>query len=196
AGNDVFEDLVGYSPMFGAMNLETSSRLAMGEIVTGNYFRVLGVKAAIGRTILPEDDVPGAPRVAMVSDGYWKRELGGSPSLDGRTLRIRGNTFAIVGVAPASFTGMVPILAPEMWIPVGSSLEVQPIGMHDVIASPTGTTRLERRGDRWMFIRGRLKPGKTIEQARANFELLVSRLSTTYPVTNNGRHVLLKATSD
>src|SRR5262249_55202109 len=176
-GNDVFEDLVGYSPMFGAMNLETSSRLAMGEIVTGNYFRVLGVKAAIGRTILPEDDVSGAPKVAMVSDRYWKPELARSPNLDGRTLRIRGTTFTIVGVAPASFTGMVPILAPEMWVPVASSLDVEPVGMHDVIASQTGANRLERRGDRWMFMRGRLKPGKTIEQARANLELLVSRLA-------------------
>src|SRR5262245_3807034 len=196
AGNDVFEDLIGYSPMFGAMNRETSSRLAMGEIVTGNYFRVLGVKAAIGRTILPEDDVPGAPRVAMVSDGYWKRELGGSTNLDGRTLRIRGNTFSIVGVAPASFTGMVPILAPELWVPVASSLEVEPVGIHDVIAASIGTTRLDRRGDRWMFIRGRLNPGKTIDQARANLELLVSRLAETYPQTNKGRRVLLKATSD
>ncbi|HEV8346391.1 MAG TPA: ABC transporter permease [Vicinamibacterales bacterium] len=194
--NDVFEDLVGYSPMFGAMNLETSSRLAMGEIVTGNYFRVLGVGAASGRTILPEDDVPGAPRVAMVSDGYWKRELGGSPNLEGRTLRIRGTPYTIVGVAPASFTGMVPILAPEMWIPVSASLEVEPVGLHDVIPSPTGATRLERRGDRWMFIRGRLKPGKTINEARANLELLISRLGEAYPATNRGRHVALKATSD
>jgi predicted permease len=68
--------------------------------------------------------------------------------------------------------------------------------MHDVIASQTGTNRLERRGDRWMFIRGRLKPGRTIDEARANLELLVSRLTETYPLTNNGRRVLLKATSD
>jgi predicted permease len=195
-GNRVFEDLIGYTPMFGAMNLETGSRLTMGEIVTGNYFRVLGVNAAIGRTILPEDDKPGAPRVAMVSDRYWKRELGSAPDLSGRTLRIRGNSYAIVGVAPASFTGMVPILAPEMWVPVSSSLEVEPIGLHDVTPSPNGTTRLERRGDRWMFIRGRLKPGRTIEEARANLELLVARLAETYPATNNGRHVLLKRTSD
>jgi putative ABC transport system permease protein len=195
-GNTVFEDLIGYTPMFGAMNLETGSRLTMGEIVTGNYFRVLGVNAAIGRTILPEDDKPGAPRVAMVSDRYWKRELGSAPDLSGRTLRIRGNSYAIVGVAPASFTGMVPILAPEMWVPVSSSLEVEPIGLHDVTPSPNGTTRLERRGDRWMFIRGRLKPGRTIDEARANLELLVARLAETYPATNNGRHVLLKRTSD
>ena len=194
--NEVFDDLVGYSPMFGAMNLETSSRLAMGEIVTGNYFRVLGVRAALGRTILPEADAPGAPRVAMVSDRYWKRELGGSPNLEGRALRIRGTPYTIVGVAPASFTGMVPILAPELWIPVSASLEAEPVGLHDVIPSPSGTTRLERRGDRWMFMRGRLKPGKTIDEARANLELLVSRLGEQYPATNKGRHVLVKATSD
>jgi predicted permease len=196
SGNDVFEDLVGYTPMLAAMNLSSGSRLAMGEIVTGNYFRVLGINAAIGRTILPEDDAAGAPRVVMVSDRYWKRELGASPDLSGRTLRIRGTAYAIVGVAPASFTGMVPILAPEMWLPVSSSLDAEPLGMHDVIPSPGATSRLDRRGDRWMFMRGRLKPGRTIEQARANLELLVSRLAETYPATNKGRHVLLKKTSD
>ena len=76
AQNDVFEAIVGYSPMFAALNLDGRSRLAMGEIVTGNYFQVFGVGAALGRTILPSDDVPGAPRVVMVSRRYWARELG------------------------------------------------------------------------------------------------------------------------
>src|SRR2546430_13095358 len=67
AHNDVFDGLVGYSPMMAAVNLDSRSRLAMGEIVTGNYFHVFGVGAAIGRTILPADDAPGAERVAMVS---------------------------------------------------------------------------------------------------------------------------------
>ena len=62
AQNDVFDGLVGYSPMFAALNLDGRSRLAMGEIVTGNYFQVFGVGAALGRTILPSDDAPGAPR--------------------------------------------------------------------------------------------------------------------------------------
>ncbi len=74
AQNDVFEDIAGYSPMFAALNLDNRSRLAMGEIVTGNYFQVLGVGAALGRTLLPEDDRPGAERVAMVSNRYWRRE--------------------------------------------------------------------------------------------------------------------------
>src|SRR5882672_10076748 len=149
AQNDAFDGLVGYSPMFAALNLDGRSRLAMGEIVTGNYFQVFGLGAALGRTILPSDDLPGAPRVVMVSQRYWTRELGAAPDAVGRTLRIRGTPYTIVGVAPASFNGMVPILAPEMWMPAASSLEVEPVGMHDAVPSPTGATRLERRGDRW-----------------------------------------------
>jgi len=64
AQNEVFAAIVGYSPMLAALNLDNRSRLAMGEIVTGNYFQVFGVAAALGRTILPGDDVPSAPRVA------------------------------------------------------------------------------------------------------------------------------------
>jgi predicted permease len=195
AQNDVFDGMVGYSPMFAALNLDGRSRLAMGEIVTGNYFQVFGVGAALGRTILPSDDVAGAPRVVMVSRRYWTRELASAPDAVGRTLRIRGQSYTIVGVAPASFNGMVPILAPEMWIPVSASLDVEPVGLHDTLPSPTGTTRLDRRADRWMFIRARLKPGRTIEQARANLTLLTSRLAADNPATNKDRRIALKPTS-
>ena len=196
AQNDVFEGLVGYSPMFAALNLDGRSRLAMGEIVTGNYFQVFGVAAALGRTILPSDDAPGAPRVVMVSRRYWARELGSAPDALGRSLRIRGASYTIVGVAPSAFSGMVPILAPEMWIPVSASLDVEPVGMHDALPSPTGTTRLDRRADRWLFMRGRLKPGATIEQARANLTVLASRLAADNPATNRERRIAVKPTSD
>ena len=196
SGNDVFEDIVGYTPMFGALSIESGSRLAMGEVVTGNYFKTLGVPAFAGRTLLPEDDAPGAPRVAVVSYRYWVRELGSSSSLTGRTLRIRGVPYEIVGVTPPSFTGMVPILSPEVWIPVSASLDVEPVGMHDVIPSPTGSNRLERRGDRWMFIRGRLKPGRTAEQARANLAVIAARLSSEYVTTNKDRLVSVRPTRD
>jgi len=196
AQNDVFDGLVGYSPMFAALNLDGRSRLAMGEIVTGNYFQVFGVNAALGRTILPSDDAPGAPKVVMVSRRYWMRELGSAPDAVGRSLRIRGSSYTIVGVAPAAFNGMVPILAPEMWIPVSASLDVEPVGMHDAVPSPTGTNRLDRRADRWLFMRGRLKQGATLEQARANFTVLASRLAADNPATNRDRHIAVKPTSD
>jgi predicted permease len=196
AQNDVFDDIVGYSPMFGALSTETGSRLAMGEIATGNYFRVLGVRAFMGRALEPEDDAPGAERVAVVSYRFWQRELASAPAVAGRTLRIRGTPFTIVGVAPEAFTGMVPVLSPELWIPVSASLDVEPVGMHDVTPSPTGTNRVERRGDRWMFLRGRLKEGRTFEEARANLGLIVSRLRTEYPATNKDRDIALRRTSD
>jgi macrolide transport system ATP-binding/permease protein len=196
AQNEVFEDIAGYSPMFAALNLDNRSRLAMGEIVTGNYFRVLGVAAARGRTIAPEDDRAGAERVAMVSYRYWLRELGSAPDAVGRTLRIRGNPYTIVGVVPPGFNGMVPILSPELWIPAAASLEVEPVGMHDAVPSPTGTTRLERRGDRWMFLRARLKPGRSLDEAQANLTLLMSRLEQANPLTNKARRLTLKATND
>jgi len=114
----------------------------------------------------------------------------------GRSLRIRGSAYTIVGVAPARFSGMVPILAPEMWIPVSASLDVEPVGMHDAVPSPTGTTRLDRRADRWLFMRGRLKPGATIDQARANLTVMASQLSADNPATNRDRHIAVKPTGD
>jgi putative ABC transport system permease protein len=195
AQNDVFEDIVAYSPMFAALNLGVRSRLAMGETVTGNYFPVLGVSAYRGRTILPEDDAAGAPRVAMISYRYWTRELAAAPEAVGGTLRIRGIPFAIVGVAPPSFNGMVPVLAPEIWIPLSASLEVEPVGLHDVVPSP-GKTRLDRRGDRWLFVRARLKPGRSLESARSNIELLMARLAAAYPASNKGRLGAVKSTND
>jgi putative ABC transport system permease protein len=101
AQNDVFEDVAGYSPMFAALNLDTRSRMAIGEVVTGNYFPLLGVGAAAGRTILPDDDRKDAPRVAMISHRYWVRELARAPDVVGKTFRIRGNPYTIVGVAPS-----------------------------------------------------------------------------------------------
>jgi predicted permease len=196
AQNEVFEHMAGYSPIFAALNIGERSRLTMGEAVTGNYFRVLGVGAHRGRTIVPEDDVPGAQRVAMVSYRYWNRELGGAATAIGGSLRIRGNTYTIVGIAPPSFRGMVPVLAPDIWIPVSASLDVEPLGLHDVVPSPTGTTRLDRRGDRWLFIRARLKPRVSPEQARSNVELLMSRLAAAHPTTNRDRLGAVKATSD
>lgn len=193
--NDVFEDIVGYTPMFGALTTDAGGRLALGEIATGNYFQLLGVPAFMGRTLLPEDDRAGAERVAVVSHLYWQRELGGAVTLAGRTLRIRGTPFTIVGVAPSWFTGMVPVLSPELWIPASASLDVEPVGIHDVTPSPTGRNRLERRGDRWMFLRGRLKAGRSVDEARANLQVIASRLAAEHSATNKNRQISVRPTS-
>ena len=195
AQNKVFEDMLGFSPMLAAMNLGDRSRLVNGEIVTGNYFQMLGVRAALGRTLTPSDDRLDAPRAVMISDGFWRREMGGDPAAVGRDLRLRGQPYTIVGIAPARFNGMFPIIIPEIWLPAAQAEEVNPAGIKDNVPSPTGNTRLERRGARWMFVKGRLKPGVTVQQAGANLAVIMDGLRAAYPATNKDRHPAVVATS-
>jgi predicted permease len=189
AQNGVFSDVIGFSPMIAAQNLDDRSRLLLGEVVTGNYFSVLGVPAQLGRTLTPDDDRPGAERVAMVSDRFWRRELGGRSEAVGSTVRIRGLRCTIVGVTPAWFSGMTPIVDPAIWLAVVHVGDVDPAGISEAVASPTGTSRLDMRGQRWMFLKGRLRPGVTAEAAQSNLRVLMARLGEAYPATNQGRQM-------
>jgi macrolide transport system ATP-binding/permease protein len=195
AQNDVFSDMLGYSLSLDAVKLGDRSRLALGETVTGNYFQLLGVTAPLGRTLVPDDDKTGATRVAVISYRNWRRDFGGSPAAIGQSIRIHGEPYTIVGVAPANFTGMVPLVAPEVWTPIAYVDDVEPGGIISNVPSPTGNTRLERRGMRWMFVKGRLKPGVTSAQAAANLRLIGKRLQTSYVQTNTGREVAALATN-
>ena len=192
----VFEDVAGYTPMFTPLAAATGSgagsdrvRVAMGEVVTGNYFTMLGVKARLGRTLMPADDVRNAPRHVVISERLWQREFGGDPAVLGRNIRLRGTPYAIVGVLDASFSGMMPMLAPEVWVTTAQLEDVEPAGIIDSVPSPTGTTRQERRGSRWLFAKARLKPGVTVDQARASMQVTAAQLAGAYPETNKGRRV-------
>jgi predicted permease len=193
--NAVFADMLAYSPMFGALSMGDRSRLVLGEIVTGNYFRMLGVSAAAGRLLVAADDDAGAPRVAVVSYRFWQNELGANQDLSGRTIKLRGTTFAIVGVAPRWFSGMEPLLAPDLWVPIQSS-EVVPVGMRDVVPSPSGTSRLDRRGERWLFVKGRLKPSVTAPQSQANLDVLMAQIARANPATDKDRQIVVRPTRD
>src|SRR5262245_20022059 len=184
AQNQVFSDMLGYSPSMAAVKLTDRSRLAMGETVTGNYFQLLGVRAVVGRTLLPDDDRAGAPRAVVISYRLWNREYAASPSAVGQSIRIHGQPYTIVGVAPKLFTGMVPLPAPEVWTPMAYVDEIEPGGIISTVPSPTGNTRLERRGTRWMFVKGRLKEGATYLQAAANMRLLGKQLQDANIQTN------------
>ncbi len=196
AHNDVLVDLAGHSPMLAPLNLGDRSRLAVGELVTGNYFELLGVGAARGRVLEPADDRLDAASVVVVSHRYWTREMGTDPQAIGRTLRIRGRAYTVVGIAPETFTGMVPMLAPELWLPAVRAVEVEPMGIQDAVPSPTGTNRLERRGQRWMFMKGRVKPGVTAEQVQANLQVAMAELASAWPQTNKDRRIAVKWTRD
>jgi predicted permease len=187
--------LAGFSESVDLINRGDHPRLALGEVVTGNYFPLLGVRAELGRTLMPDDDRPGAPRVAAIGDRFWRQEFGADPTTVGRTLRIHGQAYTIVGVIPGAFTGMLPMVADELWTPMAQVADVEPAGLIDVIPSPTGTTRLERRGDRWIFLKGRLRSDATSERAEAELQVRMAQLDVAYPQTNKGRRVTVVPTT-
>jgi predicted permease len=196
AQNSVFSDMMAYSPMFAPLALGDRSRLVLGQLVTSNHFAMLGVQPLLGRLLVPSDDNPGAERVVGISHRMWVREFGSRPDIVGQAITLRGLSFTIVGVAPASFTGVVPVLRPELWMPIIHAEEVEPAGIVDSVPSPSGRTRLERRGMRFLFVKGRLKPGVRSDQAHANVALIGAQLAAANPQTNRDRKISAIPTSD
>lgn len=125
AQNTVFSDMLGYSPMMAPLSLGDRSRIALGQIVTSNYFTMLGVQPVLGRLLVPADDAPGAARVIVLSHRMWQREFGGDAAIVGKNVTLRGMPYSIVGVAPESFTGVVPLLTPELFMPIVHVEEVE-----------------------------------------------------------------------
>jgi len=195
ARNSVFTDMIGYSPMLAAVSLGDRARLVIGQIVTSNHFEMLGVRPERGRLLSPDDDKPGAARVVVLSHRMWTREFARDDAAVGRTLQLRGQPYTIVGVAPETFTGVVPLLTPELWLPVAHVAEVEPAGISDAVPGP-GTTPFDRRGYRWMFTKGRLKPGVTAAEAHANVQVVGAQLANEYAVTNKDRAMSAVPTSE
>ena len=196
AQNTVFSDMTAYTMMFAPLNLGDRARLVMGHIVTANHFDLLGVRPFIGRLLQQADDLPGAERVVVLSHRMWRSDFGGDTGVIGRSLQLRGQPYTIVGVAPATFTGAIPILVPELWLPIAHAEEIEPAGINDNIPSPTGRTRAERRGSRWLFVKGRLKPSVTVAAAQANVQVLAAQLAAAYPDTNRNRRMAVFPTND
>ena len=140
AQNDVFSDMLAYSPSIAALKLTDRSRLAMGETVTGNYFQLLGVKAKAGRLLMPDDDKPGASRVAVISYRLWNREYAASPAAVGRrsgftVSRTRSSAWRrqrTPGWCRCSRRARTPMTYVD---------DVEPGGIISNVPSPTGNTR-------------------------------------------------------
>jgi predicted permease len=99
-------------------------------------------------------------------------------------VRLSGVDYDIIGVAPQGFSGSIPGVLPEFWTPVQMASKLRFSGMQAEMPSPTGTTRLEKRGSRWLFVKGRLAPGRTFDEAQAQVATIFSRLQKEYPVSN------------
>jgi predicted permease len=184
-GADVFEGLAGHAMARGILYHDGKSELLGGEVVTANYFDVLGVRIRLGRSFLPEEDeAEGAHPVAVLSDSLWKSHFGSDPAVVGKTIRISSIEYSVVGVAPEGFTGTIPGLKPQFWAPTAMIAKLRFSGIQAETPSPTGDTRRERRGTRWLFVEGRLAPGRTVDEAQAEVATVFARLQKEYPVTN------------
>jgi putative ABC transport system permease protein len=149
------------------------------NLVSGNFFDVLGVRAALGRTFRPEEDrEPGAGPVVVLNYGFWERKFAGDRSVVGQNVLVNGQGFTIIGVAPNGFQGTNIIGGPDMWIPMS---------MHDQILS--GFTKILFTERRFLGFNafGRLKDGVRTEQARAELQAIASDLERAFPLANKGR---------
>jgi len=190
-------ELVGHSNFFANLSIAGSSDIVVGELVTDNYFRALGVRAALGRTFAADEtSAIDASAYAIISDRFWKTKFAGAPDVVGKTFRMNGIVYSIVGVAPPDFRGMIPAVTAQMWIPATMAEKVEPMGNQRVSGRSAGNTRFERRGQHWMRLKGRMKPGVTEAQVRAEFEGLVRRLGEAHPETMAKERIRVVASRD
>lgn len=179
--NQSFEGLFAYRFVVSSLSHKGVNERAWGFLVSGNYFDVLGVKPVLGRAFRPEEDqTPGANPVLVLSHTCWKKRFGRDPSIVGRTISVNNHPFTIIGVAPEGFVGTEVAFAPEFWGPMMMASQIEP-----------GNTWLNERADDNLFVVGRLKPGVTVAQAKADLDNISAQLAKEYPTENTGRGVRL-----
>ncbi len=138
-----------------------------GVLVTANVFKLLGVEPALGRTFSPDEDRVGQHHVVVLSDALWRRRFNSDRSIVGRSVMLNAEPYTVVGVMPPDF--FFPLRESELWTPWAMEPE-----------------EASGRGDHYLRVMARLKPGATVEQANAEVEAIASRLASEYPRTNDG----------
>jgi putative ABC transport system permease protein len=163
--NQVFEDAAAI-PLSGFFNLagDGNPEELNGKSVTANLFSVLGVKPALGRDFRPEDDVPGAPHVAVLSHGLWLRRFGGDPQIIGKEISLNGEKCTVIGVMGRGLE--FPRLT-DIWVPAGFTKD-----------------DLANHGSHYLIVIGRLKPGITLKTANANLSVIAKALEKEHPNSN------------
>lgn len=188
ATGEIFQELGLGGFTFGQVDRGDRVGSLLGELVSGTYFPLLGMQAAVGRTLLPEDDIsPGAHYVMMLSHGYWQREYAGDPGIVGQTIRLNGHGYTVVGVAPEDYPGTVQGVPVDFMVPIAMVQQIQ---------QGTGNP-LTSRDNQSYFVKGRLRPGVTLEGAQVALAGVAASLRDIYPETwDETRDFLAMPTKD
>jgi predicted permease len=158
--------------------------LVTGETVTANYFDLLGIRIPQGRGFVEaEGATEGSAPVVVLSHSLWQQRFGRRPVL-GEKITLSSLPYTVIGVAPPGFDGTVPGIVTDFWVPVTMVESLVFSGVQWSSEENPGRTRLERRGSRWLFVKGRLAENRTVEEARSQVEAVIARLAREYPGTN------------
>ena len=170
--------LAAYSGAQVNLTGEGEPQRLIGVKATAHYFDVYGIKAVLGRTFVPEEDAPGKDHVVVLSHAFWQRVFGGEGSVIGRAIQLSGEPYTVIGVAPPHFGEASKV---DTWVPMGFKPD---------------ETAADARGGHYLNVIGRLRPNVTINQARAELELLAAQLARQYPDSNLGWGVTISPILD
>jgi macrolide transport system ATP-binding/permease protein len=174
-------DLAAYTMTPVGLSAGDRTDRVWGELVSGNYFEVMGMKPVLGRTFRPEEGrVPGAYPVVVLSYGLWVQRFNADPGILGTTINLNSHPFTVIGVAPKNFFGSFVGLSMDLWIPIMMQKEIS-----------SGSSMLDQRGSHWLLVFVRPKPGVSAAQAHASLASTIHELAAQYPATNNGRTATL-----
>ncbi|MEO8503161.1 MAG: ABC transporter permease [Acidobacteriota bacterium] len=163
---------------------DSAARLTLGLLVSDNFFSTLGVEPRLGRGFRPDENaVPGRDAVAVLSDGTWRNAFAGDPEIVGKTVRLNGVTFTVVGVTPPKFTSIDPFVRPAVYVP---------LMMAPMVSGAGGKRMLEARDARSLAVKGRLLPGVSPRQAEAESKAIAVDLARSYPATNHDQSLAVR----
>ncbi len=163
-----FEEMAAWRTWFYNIRAGAEAEQVWGVRTSANYFDLLGVRAALGRTFFPKEDQPVRDQVAILSYGLWQRMLGGDPAAIGKSIEIDGKPFTVIGILPADFNFFGTRRSYDLWMPFAFNRENL------------------KRDDRSLIVYARLKPGATIHGAQADLTAVADRLAQEFPETNRG----------
>src|SRR5580700_5891457 len=178
----VFSDLAAYVPNPVNFGAEGRPERAWAEMVSGNYFSMLGLEPVRGRTFAPDEGwIPGKDPLMVLSYKYWQKRFGGNPSIIGQTVLVNQHPFTVIGVAPENYRGAYYWIEPDFYIPLTT------MGLLD----QTQADDLNKRGAAYLRVLGRLQPGITSAQAMAAAEPLDRRLAQDFPDSHKSMSLLV-----
>ena len=181
---DVYAARVEPQPM--SLSAGGDAERIYGSIVSANYFSVLGARPQYGRLLQPSDDASGSAHdVLVLHHDFWSKTFRADPAIVGQSISLNGHPFLVVGIATPGFQGTT-LLKPDVWTPISALAEASP---------RISTEIMTQRSSVWLMVGGRLNPGVTVTQARAELQSIGANLEREYPRDNEGKNFTAMASA-